>query len=530
MNQNVCYNCGGEIVSRGGRLICSSCGSYMPEQISGEETTLLYVAFQKLRLADFYEAEREFDDLIRRHPRNAQGYWGRLMSHYGIKYEKDYDGRCVPTCYATSIDSVYESSDYRKAMELADAETRAVFKAHADYIERVRKEWLDKASREKPYDIFISYKDSDLENGIERTQDSVEMQELYIHLTGKGYRVFFSRESLRDKVGEKYEPYIFSALSTTKVMLVYGKKPEYINATWVKNEWTRYEKRIASGEKDPRSLLVACDGFSPSELPHELASRQCFNANTKGFYSELDETLERLLCKKKPAPVTEPIFRDEATAEVKPEPKKKNFLPALFITLFLLICGVAVYTFMGGSLGSAPGGEASTTDSNVIWVPGVDDGGDNGDNGKDPWQGESDSTTSGKGPWGGDPECVHEIVTEKGEPATCTKDGYTDKEYCLRCNMQFKDQEHIPAKGHTPGPEADASHAQVCTVCGEVLKGTACVHEIVTEGGEEPTCTKDGWTAKEYCIHCNMQFKDQEHIPAKGHTPGPEADASHAQI
>ena len=91
MNPNICYNCGGEIISRGGRFVCASCGSYMPEQITGEEVSLLYSAFQKLRLADFYEAEREFDDIIRRHPRNAQAYWGRLMSHYGIKYEKDYD-------------------------------------------------------------------------------------------------------------------------------------------------------------------------------------------------------------------------------------------------------------------------------------------------------------------------------------------------------------------------------------------------------------------------------------------------------
>ena len=72
MNQNMCYNCGGEIISRGGRLVCAACGSYLPEQISGEEISLLYAAFQKLRLADFYEAEREFDDIIRRHPQNAQ--------------------------------------------------------------------------------------------------------------------------------------------------------------------------------------------------------------------------------------------------------------------------------------------------------------------------------------------------------------------------------------------------------------------------------------------------------------------------
>ena len=298
MNQNMCYNCGGEIISRGGRFVCSSCGSYMPEQISGEEVSLLYAAFQKLRLADFYEAEREFDDIIRRHPQNAQAYWGRLMSRYGIKYERDYDGRNIPTCYATSIDSVYESYDYRKAMELADAETRAVFKDHADYMERVRKEWLDKASREKPYDIFISFKDSDQEeqkNGREHTVDSDYLRELYLYLMKKGYRVFFSRESLEDKGGEKYEPYIYAALSTAKVMLVYGSKPEYINATWVKNEWTRYQKRIRSGEKHPDSLIVAYKGFSPKDLPLELSEsgRQHLDASKPSFYNELIEIIEQ---------------------------------------------------------------------------------------------------------------------------------------------------------------------------------------------------------------------------------------------
>ena len=300
MNQNICYNCGGEIISRGGRFICASCGSYMPEQITGEEVSLLYAAFQKLRLADFYEAEREFDDIIRRHPRNAQGYWGRLMSHYGIKYEKDYDGRCIPTCYATSIDSVYESSDYRKAIELADAETRAVFKDHADYMERVRREWLEKASHEKPYDIFISFKDSEEEEqkkGREHTVDSDYLRELYFYLLKKGYRVFFSRESLEGKGGEKYEPYIYAALSTAKVMLVYGSKPEYINATWVKNEWTRYQKRIRAGEKHPDSLIVAYKGFSPKDLPFELSEsgRQHLDASKDSFYNEFLEIVDRIM-------------------------------------------------------------------------------------------------------------------------------------------------------------------------------------------------------------------------------------------
>jgi hypothetical protein len=95
MNQNICYNCGGEFVNRGGKLVCLYCGTVKPENISGEELTLLYTAFQRLRIADFSDAEQEFDDIIRRHPRNAQAYWGRLLARYGIKYED----RSIPNSF-----------------------------------------------------------------------------------------------------------------------------------------------------------------------------------------------------------------------------------------------------------------------------------------------------------------------------------------------------------------------------------------------------------------------------------------------
>ena len=299
MNQNICNNCGADYEYRNGRWKCRACGAYKPEENSSEEISLLYTAYQQLRLAKFDESEQEFDDIIEKYPENPTAYWGRLMAKYGIKYERDFDGRMIPTCYATSIESLLSSFDYKKAMEYADEDTKEYYRSQAEYIERVRKEWIEKASKEKPYDIFISYKESDLENGIERTQDSVEMQELYIHLTNKGYRVFYSRESLRNKIGERYEPYIFNALSTAKIMLVYGSKPEYITSTWLKNEWTRYEKRIRIGEKNPDSLLVACDGFSPAELPSILSAKQCLNANTKGFFSDLDEVIENILRDKK---------------------------------------------------------------------------------------------------------------------------------------------------------------------------------------------------------------------------------------
>lgn len=326
MKQNICYNCGGEWVSRGGRLVCPYCGSYKPADITGEELTLLYTAYQKLRLAEFYEAEQEFDDIIHRYPTNAQAYWGRLMSRFGIKYEEDYDGGRIPTCYAASIESIFAASDYKKAMEYADTETCAVFKKHAEYIERVRREWVEKAKKEPPYDIFICYKDSDLAKGVKRTHDSVTMQDLYIHLTNKGYRVFFSHETLREKTGEKYEPYIYGALSTAKVMLVYGSDPDYINATWVKNEWTRYKKRIQSGEKKPNSLLVAYDGFSPNELPLALSSTQCLDASDRRFYSDLTDKIEEILHddRKKGGFLKPPAPKPPVPKKKKPAPRKKE--------------------------------------------------------------------------------------------------------------------------------------------------------------------------------------------------------------
>ena len=332
-NQNICNICGASYVYVGGRWKCPACGAFKAEELSNEEVTLLYNAAQKLRLCNFDEAEIEYSDIIEKFPKNPEGYWGRLLARYGIKYEEDFDGRKVPTCYAASIKSVFGDPDYEKAMSLFGEDEKAYYKSQAEYIERVRREWIEKASKEPPYDIFLCYKDSDLENGVDRTADSFAVQELYIHLTEQGYRVFYSRESLRDKVGEKYEPYIFNALSTAKVMLVYGSKPEYITSTWLKNEWTRYIKRIQSGEKQANSLLVACDGFTPDKLPKALSSTQCFDANKRSFYSDLDKVIKKALAPKETQNSTE---REEQNTDKKP--KKKIGKKIIVISLAVIVC------------------------------------------------------------------------------------------------------------------------------------------------------------------------------------------------
>ena len=275
--RNICNICGANYEYRDGKWRCPACGAYKPEELSNEEETLLYNAAQKLRLSAFDDAEELYRDITVQYPKNSRGYWGLVLAKYGIKYEKDYDGKMIPSCYATSYEGVKDDNNYKKALDLADKDNKKYYQDQAEKIDKVRSEWIEIADHEEPYDVFISYKDSDKENGTERTQDSYDAGELYSFLKDKGYRVFFSRESLRGKEGEKYEPFIFNALNTAQVMIVYGTKPEYIESTWVKNEWMRYYKRILRGEKQKNSLILAYKGFNPSGLTKPLSGIQGFD-------------------------------------------------------------------------------------------------------------------------------------------------------------------------------------------------------------------------------------------------------------
>ena len=465
--QSICSICGANYEYLNGRWRCPACGAYKAEELSNEEVTLLYSAAQKLRLSNFSEAEEAYSDIIEKYPENASAYWGRLLSKYGIKYEEDFDGRKIPTCYATSIESVTEDKDYQKALELADAENQVHFANQASYIERVRKEWVEKASKEKPYDIFLCYKESDREAGIERTTDSVAVQDLYIHFTNQGYRVFYSRESLREKVGEKYEPYIFNALATAKVMLVYGSTAEYIKSTWLKNEWHRFYKKIASGEKHQEALLIACDGFSPNELPSVLSSRQCFDAQRKTFFLDLDRCVKRIIQEspKNETPYAkkeEPIFSGLHEHKYKTKIVKSTCI-AKGYTLHKCDCG---YEYRDS------------------YMPLVD----------------------------------HKFKIIEKIPPTCTSDGHEEKS-CEICGE--KTTVILPALGHQYSKWVESKHP-TCTEDGEEQR--KCLRCGITETKILPKVGHQfgGWTINpdgtntSYCQNCGIS-KTKEYVSSNGY-------------
>ena len=188
---------------------------------------------------------------------------------------------------------------------------RRVYRDEAKQIEEIRKGILEVSGKEEPYDLFICYKETD-ENGA-RTLDSVLAQDVYDALTGKGYRVFFSRITLEDKLGQEYEPYIFAALSSAKVMLVFGTDYEYFNAVWVKNEWSRYLALMAQDKT--RHLIPCYKGIDAYDMPKEFAKLQAQDMGKVGAVQDLLRGIGKMLdAEKQPEPQTVVVQQIDSTA------------------------------------------------------------------------------------------------------------------------------------------------------------------------------------------------------------------------
>ena len=241
-------------------------------------------------------------------PTEAEAYWGLVLCKYGIEYVDDpATGKKVPTCHRSSFESVLEDKNFEQVMETADPIARKFYREEAKQIEELRKGIIEVSSKEEPYDIFICYKETD-ENG-ERTIDSVIAQDVYSALTDKGYRVFFSRITLEDKLGQEYEPYIFAALNSAKIMLAFGSDYEYYNAAWVKNEWSRYLKLMAL---DKSKHLIPCyKGIDAYDMPKEFARLQAQDMGKVGAMQDLLRGIDKLIAAKPAVSQTPGVQTDD---------------------------------------------------------------------------------------------------------------------------------------------------------------------------------------------------------------------------
>ena len=291
-----CKMCGGNLYLDKGACTaeCEYCGSIQTVPKADDEKKLaLFARAHHLRAScEFDKAAGIYEAIVTDFPEEAEAYWGLVLCKYGIEYVDDpATGKKIPTCHRSSFDNVLTDSDFAQALTYANPIAAKVYQEEANQINEIRKGIISVSVKEDPYDIFICYKETD-ENG-QRTLDSVLAQDVYSTLTNSGYRVFFSRISLEDKLGMEYEPYIFGALHSAKIMLVIGTDPAHFNAVWVRNEWSRFLKFMAKG-KD-KHLIPCYKGMDPYDMPQEFTKLQAQDLSKIGAMQDILRGVEKLL-------------------------------------------------------------------------------------------------------------------------------------------------------------------------------------------------------------------------------------------
>ena len=292
-----CKMCGGTIEFNPGDTVgvCDSCGTKqtLPRLDDDRKANLYDRANHFRRNNDFDKAAGIYEQILNEDNTDAEAYWSLVLCHYGIEYVEDPQSRKrIPTVNRAQFTSIFDDDNYKSALHYADGYQKELYEDEAKAINEIQKGILAISQKEEPFDVFICYKETD--NSGRRTQDSVLANDLYHQLTQEGFKVFFSRITLEDKLGTAYEPYIFAALNSAKVMVVLGTKPEYFNAVWVKNEWSRYLALVKqSGGK--KILIPAYKDMDPYDLPEEFSHLQAQDMSKLGFMQDLIRGIKKIV-------------------------------------------------------------------------------------------------------------------------------------------------------------------------------------------------------------------------------------------
>jgi len=314
-----CKMCGGslEIAAETTIIECDYCGTTqtLPRLDDDRRANLYDRANHFRRNNEFDKAMGIYEQILNEDNTDAEAYWSLVLCRYGIEYVEDpASHKRIPTVNRAQFTSVFDDDNYKSALQYADSLQRSVYESEAKAINEIQKGILAISQKEEPFDVFICYKESD--NSGRRTPDSVLAQDLYYQLTQEGFKVFFSRITLEDKLGSAYEPYIFAALNSAKVMVVLGTKTEYFNAVWVKNEWSRYLALVKQGQK--KILIPAYKDMDPYDLPEEFSHLQAQDMSKLGFMQDLIRGIKKITKTDEPKTIIREAVVTESSAHVIP--------------------------------------------------------------------------------------------------------------------------------------------------------------------------------------------------------------------
>lgn len=291
-----CKMCGANLNVTPGMEVCEceSCGTNqtLPKLNDDRRMTMYERANHFRRNNEFDKAMGMYEQILNEDKTDAEAYWSIVLCRFGIDYVEDpATHKRVPTINRAQQTSIFTDEDYKEALNNASLSQKVIFEQEAKTIDEIQKGILEISRQEEPFDVFICYKESDAEGA--RTRDSVIANDIYHQLTREGLKVFFAAITLEDKLGQAYEPYIFAALNSAKVMIVLGTKAEYFNAPWVKNEWSRYLHII---KDDPKKVLIpAYKDMDAYDLPDEFSFLQAQDMSKIGFMNDLIHGIKKVV-------------------------------------------------------------------------------------------------------------------------------------------------------------------------------------------------------------------------------------------
>lgn len=294
-----CKVCGGslDIDSASSIATCEYCGTKQTlPRLDDERKANLYDRASHFRRNNEFDAAMSiYEQILAVDNTDSESYWSLVLCRYGIEYVEDpTTHKHMPTVNRAQFASIFSDEDYISTIKYADGLQRIIYEQEARAIDEVQKGILSISKREDPFDIFICYKETDALG--RRTLDSVLATDIYNKLTREGYRVFLSRITLEDKLGQEYEPYIFAALNSARVMLVLGTKKEYFEAVWVKNEWARYLALVKNGEN--KTIIPMYRDMDPYDMPTEFAYIQAQDMSKIGFEQDLIRGIKKIISPK----------------------------------------------------------------------------------------------------------------------------------------------------------------------------------------------------------------------------------------
>lgn len=303
-----CETCGGvlELSKDGLSAKCKYCGN---------EYSFKKPCDENINRADNYRLNCLFDNAIIEYKTMLQNdyykdndkvYWGMVLATYGIEYIFDKANESyIPTCHRTILKSILQDEKYLNALKYSTNENRENYILKAQEIDELQKNIIAISKEIENYDIFICFKST---YNRQATEDRFIARKIFDELTKRGFNVFFSEITLKGKLGSDYEPIIYKALTTCQSMIFVCTNEEFIDAPFIRNEWSRFLDRKKQDLK--LTFIPVFKNINPMSLPSKEQGIDLAKYPVGGYEVDLADNLESILGKRTIAKIDKEILEE----------------------------------------------------------------------------------------------------------------------------------------------------------------------------------------------------------------------------